>query len=287
MKPRASTSPASDPRGKRRRGHPLLGLLIGHRGVAAHAPENTLASLRKAAEMGLRWVEFDVRLSRDGHGVLFHDEHLSRTTNGCGRLGDHDLAALKTLDAGSSFAPAFRGEPISTLTEAIAVLQTLDLGANVELKPDDGRERETARTVAQTLNDVWPSALPPPVISSFNVRALGESAAAAPQWEHALLVKTIPDDWHRRMTAVGASALHCNARWLDRERAAEVRAAGVPLRCYTVNSAGAARRLFGWGVNAVFTDAPERLSLAGWRAWIARVGRSASKPGKERVKRRQ
>lgn len=246
--------------GEHRRGHHGIGPLIGHRGVAAHAPENTLASLRMAAEMGMRWVEFDVRLSQDGHLVLFHDESLSRTTNGRGRVADHDLAALKKLDAGAGFAFAFRGERIPTLTEAVDVLKALGLGANVEIKPDPNRETETAQAVVQTLKAVWPGDLPPPVISSFNTLALAVSAAGAPEWEHALLVETIPRDWRVRLDAVGSTAIHCNARRLYRERATEVLAAGVPLRCYTVNSARMARKLFAWGVNAVFTDAPERLS---------------------------
>ena len=239
----------------------VVGPLIGHRGVAAHAPENTLASLRKAAEMGLLWVEFDVRLSRDGHLVLFHDEDLARTTNGRGRLGDHDLAMLKKLDAGSGFSFAFRGESIPTLTEAIEVLQAHGLGANIEIKSDRGREMETAEAVVQTLRAVWPSALPPPIISSFDSAALALSAAAAPEWEHALVMKTIPRDWRRRLDAAGSIAVHCNARWLSHQRADEVLAAGLPLRCYTVNAARMARKLFAWGVNAVFTDAPENLSF--------------------------
>jgi glycerophosphoryl diester phosphodiesterase len=242
----------------------LIGSLVGHRGVAGHAPENTLASLRKAAEMGLQWVEFDVRLSRDGHLVLFHDEFLSRTTDGRGRLGEHDLAALKNLDAGSGFGFAFRGERIATLTEAVAVLQTLGLGAHVEIKSDCGRETETARAVVQTLKAVWPDTLPLPIISSFNATVLAMAAAAAPQWEYALTMRTISRDWRWRLAAAASAAIHCNARWLRRDRAAEVLAAGVVLRCYTVNSARTARKLFAWGVNAVFTDAPERLSQPRW-----------------------
>ena len=247
--------------GERSTGLPSFGPLVGHRGVAAHAPENTLASLRKAAEMGMRWVEFDVRLSRDGHLVLFHDEYLSRTTDGRGRVGDHDLAALKNLDAGSGFALAFRGERIPTLTEAVGVLQTLGLGANVEIKSDCGREIETAQAVVQTLKAVWPNTLPSPIISSFSVLALAESAAAAPEWEHALLMKIIPRDWRSRLDDVGSIAVHCNAWWLCRKRADEVLGAGIPLRCYTVNSARMARVLFARGVSAIFTAAPERLSL--------------------------
>jgi glycerophosphoryl diester phosphodiesterase len=208
----------------------------------------------------MRWVEFDVRLSRDGHPVLFHDERLSRTTDGRGRVADHDLVELKRLDAGAGFGPAFRGERIPTLNEAIDVLRTLGLGANVEIKPDGDRETETAQAMLRALKAFWPSDLPPPIVSSFSALALAVSAAGAPEWEHALLVETIPRDWRRRLDAVGSTALHCSARRLVRERAAEVVAAGVPLRCYTVNSARVARKLFAWGVSAVFTDAPDRLS---------------------------
>jgi glycerophosphoryl diester phosphodiesterase len=255
------TQPPMNHRGDEHRPwrHPV-GPLIGHRGVAAHAPENTLASLRKAAEMGMRWVEFDVRISRDGHLVLFHDEHLTRTTNGRGRLADHDLAELKTLDAGAKFSSAFRGECIPTLTEAVAVLKSLGLGANVEIKADWEREAETAQALVHTLKAVWPSALPPPIISSFSTLALAVSAAGVTDWEHALLIETIPRDWRRRLEAIGATAVHCNARRLSIDRAAAVLAAGIPLRCYTVNSPRLARKLFAWGVNAVFTDAPDRLA---------------------------
>lgn len=256
---------------EQRSGAACTGPFVGHRGVAAHAPENTLASLRRAAEMGLRWVEFDVRLSRDGHPVLFHDEHLSRTTDGQGRVADHDLVKLKRLDAGANFDRAFRGERIPTLNEAIGVLQTLGLGANIEIKPDGNRETETAQTVLRTLKTFWPGNLPAPILSSFSTLALAVSAAGAPEWEHALLVEAIPRDWRRRLDAVGSTALHCNARRLARERAIEVVAAGVPLRCYTVNSPRMARKLFAWGVSAVFTDAPDRLSAnlgAKWVAWL-------------------
>ena len=81
--------------------------LIGHRGAAAAAPENTLASLRKAKELGASWVEFDVKLTRDGHPVLIHDERLERTTSGRGEVALTTLVELQKLDAGGWFAPAF------------------------------------------------------------------------------------------------------------------------------------------------------------------------------------
>ena len=96
--------------------------LIGHRGAAAQAPENTVAGFRRAAALGLPWVEFDVRLTADRRLVLMHDATLTRTTNGRGRVRDRRLAEIAELDSGSWFAPAFAGERVPTLERAIEVL---------------------------------------------------------------------------------------------------------------------------------------------------------------------
>lgn len=233
--------------------------VIGHRGAAAWAPENTLASIRAAASLGVRWVEFDVRLSRDGCPVLFHDDDLDRTTDGAGPVAGRDLDDLLTLDAGGWFAPAFRGEPIPTLEAAIATLADLGLGANIEIKPDAPRAEETATTVAEVVRTRWPPTLPPPLFSSFHPGALAALRRAEPRAELALLVSDVPADWRRRLHDLGCGALHCAARRLRRDQAAAVVAEGVPLRCYTVNRLGSARKLAGWGVGSVFTDDPRAL----------------------------
>ncbi|HVC57601.1 MAG TPA: glycerophosphodiester phosphodiesterase family protein, partial [Stellaceae bacterium] len=74
---------------------PPFGRVIGHRGAAARAPENTLAGLRRAKALGCSWVEFDVRLTGDGVPVLCHDSRLDRTTDGSGLIADLPLAALR------------------------------------------------------------------------------------------------------------------------------------------------------------------------------------------------
>jgi glycerophosphoryl diester phosphodiesterase len=95
--------------------------IIGHRGYAARYPENTLPSLLAALDAGARAVEFDVRVAACGTPVLFHDATLERTTSGTGALADHDLGALRSLDAGSWFDPAFAGTLVPTLEEALRV----------------------------------------------------------------------------------------------------------------------------------------------------------------------
>ena len=108
--------------------------VIGHRGCAALAPENTLAGIRHAAALGVRWVEFDVRLCADGGLVLMHDDTLDRTTSGRGRVRDGDSSDMRRLDAGGWFSADFAGEPVPDLEDAMALLGALDMGANIEIK---------------------------------------------------------------------------------------------------------------------------------------------------------
>jgi glycerophosphoryl diester phosphodiesterase len=129
--------------------------IIGHRGCAAYAPENTLVGIHTAADMGVEWVELDVKLTKDQVPILFHDELLERTTDGTGEVKDHTYAQLKELDAGLWFGDSFFDTRIPTLEQAIDVLIERDLGVNIEIKPCPGRERETAEVALDLLASVW------------------------------------------------------------------------------------------------------------------------------------
>jgi len=93
--------------------------IIGHRGYAAHAPENTVASIDAALIAGARAIEFDVHVASCGTPVVIHDETLDRTTDGDGPVSRQTAEQLRTLDAGAWFDPAFAGERIPTLMEAL------------------------------------------------------------------------------------------------------------------------------------------------------------------------
>jgi len=152
--------------------------VIGHRGAAAYAPENTLEGLREAARRGAGWVEFDVKLTADGMPIVFHDDALDRTTNAKGEVAAASLERIRGLDAGSWFGPAFAGARVPTLEEALRLVLEQGLGANIEIKPCPGREAETAeRAVAEILR-LWPAKRPPPLISSFKPACLAAAKAA-------------------------------------------------------------------------------------------------------------
>ncbi len=97
-------------------------LLLGHRGSPREAPENTLASLRRALEAGLDGIEYDLRACAGGDLVLMHDETLDRTTDAEGRLAARGMAGLVGVDAGGWFGRGFAGEPIPLLDEALELL---------------------------------------------------------------------------------------------------------------------------------------------------------------------
>ena len=105
--------------------------ICGHRGVAARAPENTLAGIALARRLGLGMVEVDLRLTADGRVVLHHDSHLGRTVKGRGRIGDLQYEVLRSIDAGSWFGPGFADQRVPTLEELFAASGP-DLAWNLE-----------------------------------------------------------------------------------------------------------------------------------------------------------
>lgn len=237
----------------------LLGLprVIGHRGAAASAPENTVASFRAAAAAGATMVEFDVKLTSDSQAVAFHDETLERTTNGQGRIRDLSLGELRRLDAGGWFEPVFAGEEIPTLEAVLDFLLGVGIRPNIELKPCPGRDEETARVVVAVASACWPAHRPPPLLSSFSREALEVARELAPTWPRGLIVDRLPPDWQDATLALGVSALHCQQRHLSPVAVEEIRRTGLAIVAWTVNDSDRARTLWKWGVDAVVSDSPD------------------------------
>ena len=112
---RRSTIPPSGARGAE---PPLI---VAHRGLLRHAPENTLANFRACLELRIGF-EFDVQTTRDGELVCIHDDTIDRTTNGSGRVSELTLDEIRRLDAGSWFDPAFAGEKVPTVEDVLKLI---------------------------------------------------------------------------------------------------------------------------------------------------------------------
>ncbi|MGG7613026.1 glycerophosphodiester phosphodiesterase, partial [Streptomyces sp. ZG43] len=129
-------------------------VLVAHRGASGYAPENTLAGVDKAREMGVRWVENDVQRTKDGVLVVLHDTTLARTTDveevfpdrAPWNVKDFTAREIARLDAGSWFGPQFKGAKVPTLDQFLKRMSRHRLGLLLELKAPElypGIERET------------------------------------------------------------------------------------------------------------------------------------------------
>ncbi|MGB1093027.1 MAG: glycerophosphodiester phosphodiesterase family protein, partial [Oceanobacter sp.] len=191
---------------------------------------------------------------------LFHDALLDRCSSGSGEIQNFDFEQLKTLDCGGWFAPEFIGEPMASLQELLELAEQSGTGLNLEIKPTPEREAETVEAVALLLEQIQPSC--PIVISSFSKLALRAAKERLADYQRGLLVDDIPLDWPEQLEEFGASALHAQDAHLDETALAELKAAGIPLLIYTVNSPERFLQLMKEGVSAVFTDNPARLIAA-------------------------
>ena len=249
--------------------------IIGHRGARACAPENTLAGLAEAARQGARWVEFDVKLTRDNVPILMHDDSLARTTGADRPVAETDFGDLGGLDtlpafrvrypeAGRAFVARHGDAParIPTLEAALRLAARLDLGVNIEIKPCPGRARETAAIALGIARLVWPGSHPPPLVSSFSFEALAVARRVAPDWPRGLLLDRVPPNWRAPIDRLDAATIDVDAAQLTPDRVAALREAGRPILAYTVNAPARARQLFRWGVDAIFTDRPQLLATA-------------------------
>ena len=97
-------------------------ILLAHRGLVRHAPENTLPAFAAAVELGIS-IEVDVYQTRDGHLVVIHDDTVDRTTNGKGRVVEMTLAEIRKLDAGSWIHPRYTGLKVPTLEEVFLLVR--------------------------------------------------------------------------------------------------------------------------------------------------------------------
>lgn len=247
---------------------PRASLRIAHRGASASAPENTLAAFAEAVRLGVDAIELDVHLSADGVPVVIHDETVDRTTDGRGAVASLPYATLKRLDAGSWFAPRFRGERIPSLDD------TLDwafgrTGLNIEMKAktaDGGRRarglapvgladlQALAGAVARSLKRVRFRGLL--LLSSFDPRALILAREALPRARLGLLASRSARDLERLHRRVGLFALHAHSRLASSRLIRKVHARGLAVLVWPVNGIASMRRFLARGADGLMTDDP-------------------------------
>ena len=227
--------------------------IVAHRGGGKLAPENTLEAIDKGAQYGHTMIEFDVKLSQDGYPFLLHDDALERTSNGSGIAGGLRWDQLIRIDAGSWFSDEFAGAHLPLLSQVAERCQQHAMMANIEIKPTTGLESETGTAVALAARELWRGQTAP-LLSSFSIEALEAAQQAALELPRGLLLDSWCDDWQALTTRLGCVSIHLNHKLLDEARVAALKAAGLHILVYTVNTRSRAAQLLQWGVDAICTD---------------------------------
>lgn len=239
--------------------------IIAHRGASAYYPENTLPSFEGAIAMGADMVELDVQLTSDREVVVFHDEKISRCTNGKGRIAGHTLAALKELDAGSWFGRKFKNTKIPTLAEVLDVCKN-SIAVNIEIKTEAVSRMVLGGIEEKCLKIVEHFNMKKHVVfSSFDPRAvlhlkqIDKTATVAVLFEKKLYGSKLPSDI---IGSLGADAFNCSKSELNKKRLLDVQFYGIPVNIYTVNDIRSMKKFIHMGVSGIFTNKPDVLKKA-------------------------
>ncbi len=231
-----------------------LPFVIAHRAATQATPENTLAGMRNAAAYGASWIEFDVMLTQDDIAVVFHDDTLQRTSNGCGKIAGTTYYTLKKLDAGGWFHPDFTNEPIPTLDTFLAQAAQLKLGINIELKAVETKAAALAKQVVDQLKKHWHSELPQPLVSSFCYDNLLAIKNLCHTYSLGLNVKKIQREHLEQAKILNAYSIHVSASHVDKKTVEVNSKHGFKTLVYTVNNKKAAMKLAKLGVKGIFSD---------------------------------
>ncbi len=226
-------------------------LCIGHRGAMGHAPENTLASIRKALELGAPWIEVDV-YSVDGQLLVFHDDRLDKKTDGQGYIQEQSFEYLRSLQVKNS------DQHIPTLQE-VCELVAGRAGLNVELK-GVGTAQAVSELLERLINQGW--SREQFLVSSFNHRELLAFREINAAIRVGVLHYCLPVDDAKWAEDLGAYSVNPSLEFIDQRFVDDAHRRGLKVYVYTVNHPEDIARMLKLGVDGMFTDYPERVLQA-------------------------
>jgi len=266
--PESESPESSDPRsatdGTRSdpaRRAPSSVLVIAHRGASAYAPHNTVAAAEEAVARGAEALEVDVRQTSDGHPVALFAPTLAPTTDveevypgrRPWRVESFTLAEIRRLDAGSWFAPRFRGERVPTLDQIVSSVEGSDVRVVVEIKTP-GRYPGIAERVVREIQRDPGRYLE---IECFEAGFLRGLASRHPPVDLGLTGTPPPS----RLAGVAsfADAVNPQASSIDAAYVGQAHRAGLEVKVWSLNTVDSMRRALDLGVDGIYTHRPDVL----------------------------
>lgn len=247
-------------------------LIIAHRGASAYAPENTLAAIRMAVDVGAEGVEFDVQLASDGVPVVIHDPTLDRTGSLTGSVADLTSKELGEIDAGSWFNAKypkrsnadFALKTIPTLVQVLQNLESFQGLIYIELKPSSTNLSHLTKAVCDVVRHSH--LRPQMILKSFDLAAIPEIKHLLSDIQTAALFEpTVIDLLRRRRHIVtiarefGADQISLHYSLITRKLASLATDAQMPLTVWTIDKPKWLKRCREFGIGALITNDPINL----------------------------
>lgn len=220
--------------------------VVGHRGAPREEPENTLASFRRAIDIGVDWIEFDLRKTKDGVLVVIHDDGVDRTTNGRGLVRHMTFGELQELDAGN-------GQKIPSLQQVIDLSRDR-VKMDMEIK-EGGIEADVASAIEG--NHITAQCM----VSSFMLRAIMKTRELNDRiMTAAILDKMPPEDLlDRFIREIGADAVMLGTRIVSPAFFADLRRNGIKIGIWNTDTPDQIEKYAAMRPDYLCSNYPDRL----------------------------
>ena len=228
--------------------------IIAHRGASFLEPENTLKAIERAIQMGVDFVEVDVRMSKDNKLVVMHDPDINRTTDGKGLVKDYTVQELKKFDAGyqnSKFWSrkneifAGNGERIPTLDEVITCVKDR-IGLVIEIKEPGTEGKVLEKVDENNLENV--------ILTSFYHKSIKNARKINPSVDTGIIFSGQPVDVNQMVSSAGANVIFPGYKYLDEDLVRQAHKNGISVYPWTVDDEGMFKKLVEMGVDGIVTN---------------------------------
>lgn len=221
-------------------------IVVGHRGFAGQYPENTILSFKKAIEIGVDFIEIDVRESKDGKLVVIHDESINRTTDGKGVVREMTYKEIEKYDAG--IKSGYPGEKIPLLSEVFE-----ETGDKVKILIEV-KECEIEKLIELIERYKMEERV---FVGSFNIEYLKEIRQKLPVVSTALISENIPYRYLTECIELGIRKIDVAFPHLNKGNVKELAGAGFLVNAWTPNKKQDLEKVVSYGVHFITTDRPD------------------------------
>ena len=224
-------------------------LKIGHRGARGYESENTILSFKKALELNVDMIEFDVCVCKTGEVVLFHDKRVDSVTNDTGYVADKTLDELRSYDMG-------KGQKVLTLEEALDFINRRTK-VNIEIKGAGGA-KAVYDIIEQCVKEKgwsWDDFL----VASFNHYELLEFNRITSKVKIGAVIAGIPIGYAECATKVNAFSIHLSKEFINQALVDDAHRRGLKVFVYTPFAIEDIEKMKSIGVDGIFSDFPDRV----------------------------